>query len=60
MLKKDIRIFLSNIGKIGGRKTAATHNMSEIARLGGLKKGENARRRKGELSTSEWKPYGQK
>lgn len=57
MLNKDIRKFLSNIGKKGGRKTADTHDMRKIGRLGGLKKGENHRKRS---STTKWKPYGQK
>ncbi len=57
MLNKDIRKFLSNIGKRGGRKTADTHDMKKIGRLGGLKKAENRKKR---ISTGEWKPYGQK
>lgn len=57
MLNKDIRKFLSNIGKRGGAKTAATHDMRKIGRLGGLKKGENHKKK---LSTGQWKPYGQK
>lgn len=47
MLHKNIRAFLSNIGKKGGKKTAATHDMSQIARLGGLKKAENYKKRQG-------------
>lgn len=54
MLNKDIRKFLSNIGKRGGRKTADTHDMRKIGRLGGLKKGENHKKK---MSPGEWKPY---
>lgn len=56
MLSKDIRKFLSNIGTRGGKKTAATHDMAEIGRLGGLKASENRKKRS---STGQWKPYGQ-
>lgn len=47
MLHKNIRTYFSNIGKKGGKKTAETHDMSQIARLGGLKKAENYRKRTG-------------
>ena len=57
MLNKDIRKFLSNIGKKGGRKTADTNDMAKIGRRGGLKKAENHRKAS---STGVWKPYGQK
>lgn len=50
MLDKTIRKFLSNIGKKGGRKTADTHDMREIGRLGGLKASENRKRK---LSTGQ-------
>mgnify|MGYP001572198459 CR=1 FL=1 len=45
MLHKNIRKFLSNIGKRGGKRNAELHDMSKIARLGGLKKAENHRKK---------------
>ena len=49
MLHKNIRAFLSNIGKVGGKASAAAltpEQRKERARRGGLARGENYRKKR--------------
>ena len=44
MLHKNIRKFLSNIGKKGGKTRAETEDMKALGKLGGLQRAENIRK----------------
>ena len=45
-ISAEVRKFLSNNGKKGGKKNASLHDMKAIGRLGGLKAGITRRAKK--------------